>query len=451
MYVSYDDEVHYIRPMNFIREYFIGDYLRSEPDVLRRASISLVFNIVTVSVFSLIIFFLVYLSKGFQYQLIKNVVIIALFLSILFYMKTKKSIELVCHFMLFVSWANNNINIYLFDDFNFFIALLTVCNILFAFHTLGSKAGLLYSAAHFIPILLHAIGKYSGFTIGHDQPQQLAFVEVMVTLCLVFFIIVYLIYHYHQAYELAKVNIRKSLEELRTAKELAEEMNRLKTNFLSNMSHEIRTPINGILGLSQVIEIETESDDIKNYAQLQQQSGHRLLNTITSILDLSRIEAQRSQLVLRVIEVNHLIQECVLPLERLARSKKLSFLFNPSSEKLPCLSDETMLYQVINNVVGNAIKFTDKGEIRISTRLREGMDASITVKDTGIGISEEFLPRIFNSFEQESTGRSRSHEGSGLGLSITKKYIELLGGEILVQSTKDHGSIFEIILPVYKG
>jgi len=278
----------------------------------------------------------------------------------------------------------------------------------------------------------------------------LAFVEVIVTLCLIFFIIVYLIYHYHQAFELAKVNIRKSMDELTTAKELAEEMNRLKTNFLSNMSHEIRTPINGILGLSQVIELESDSNEIKGYVQLQQQSGKRLLNTITSILDLSRIESQRDQLKLKIIDLNHLIKECIQPLEGLAKGKKLMFSFNPSSNVIQVLSDETMLYQVINNIAGNAIKFTDKGEVTIATRLKGTTHAIIVVKDTGIGISEEFMPRIFNSFEQESTGRSRSHEGSGLGLSISKKYIELLGGEILVESIKEKGSVFEIILPVYE-
>jgi signal transduction histidine kinase len=241
------------------------------------------------------------------------------------------------------------------------------------------------------------------------------------------------------------------VEELKTAKELAEEMNRLKTNFLSNMSHEIRTPINGILGLSQVIEMETDNYEIKNYVKLQQQSGHRLLNTITSILDLSRIEAERSQLKLKIIDLNILIRESILPLEGLARNKRLTFSFKPSTEKLQCLSDETMLYQVINNVVGNAIKFTEKGEVTITTINRNNSHVSIAVNDTGIGISEDFLPRIFNSFEQESTGRSRSHEGSGLGLAISKKYIELLGGEILIASKKDHGSTFEIVLPAYKG
>jgi signal transduction histidine kinase len=154
---------------------------------------------------------------------------------------------------------------------------------------------------------------------------------------------------------------------------------------------------------------------------------------------------------LKAIDINKLTLECFETLEELAKQKNLDFTFTPSREALTCLSDETMLYQVLSNVVGNAIKFTDKGSVEISTVKRRGTEAVIIVKDTGIGISDEFLPRVFNPFEQESTGRSRSHEGSGLGLSISKKYIELLGGEIDVRSIKDQGTTFEIVLPCYPG
>lgn len=436
-----------------IRAYFIGDYLSAEHDVIKQASIALVYNILMVSLASLVIFFFVYVVKGFYYQLTKTVVITLVFGGVLFYIRWKKSIELVCHIVLIVSWLNNCVNIYLFNDFTYFIALITVINIIFAFHTISSRAGIVYTIIHFIPIVAHVASKYMGFSFHLNPPQQLAFVEGIITLILVFFIFCYLIYHYHQAFELAKDSIRKSMEELRDAKELAEEMNRLKTNFLANMSHEIRTPINGILGLSQVIEMESKDKDILQFVTLQRESGKRLLNTITSILDLSRIEAEQDQLKLQVVEVNELVGESILPLKTLALVKGLKFAFGPSPAKLFCLADESMLFQVMNNVIGNAIKFTKEGFIQVKTDWYDQNKTliCISVADSGVGISEQFMPRIFNSFEQESSGTSRRFDGSGLGLSISKKYIELLGGQILVESRKDEGSTFKIVLSSYKG
>lgn len=436
--------------LNKPRAFFIGEYLRLEQNVIRRASIELVYNIIFVSIVSLVIFFFVYLTSGFYYQLIKSVVIALLFTGLLFYIRYKKSIELICHLMLIISWSNNVINIYLFDDFNFFIALLTVCNILFAFHTLGSKTGIVYSILHFVPILVHFVLKGNGLIL-QEQPQQLAFSEGVITLVLIFFIITYLIYHYHQAYELARASVHQSVEEMRKAKEMAEEMNRLKTNFLSNMSHEIRTPINGILGISQVIEMETKDENILRYVNLQQESGKRLLNTITSILNLSRIEAEKDQLKLKVVDINKLISAVIGPLKELTIRKGLTLSFQAVNDPLHCLSDETMLYQVLTNIIGNAIKFTDVGSVEIISGIsKERKDQLfIDIRDTGIGIADEFLPNLFSPFEQESSGRSRKYEGSGLGLSIAKKYIELLDGEIRVQSVKDKGSVFQIVLPVY--
>jgi signal transduction histidine kinase len=262
---------------------------------------------------------------------------------------------------------------------------------------------------------------------------------------------VYLIYHYHQAYVLARTSIRKSVDELKKAKEMAEEMNRLKSNFLANMSHEIRTPINGILGISQVIELETDSDEIKNYVNLQKQSGKRLLNTITSILNLSRLEAEKSDLTLKIVELNQLVEENLKPFEELARAKKLDLVKNIYVGELQCLGDDSMLHQVFNNIIGNALKFTEQGSVTIQTNINTAniQQATFTVEDTGIGISEEFLPRLFNPFEQESNDPYKSHEGTGLGLSISKRYIELLGGEIKVSSVKGKGSRFEVVLPLY--
>lgn len=247
--------------------------------------------------------------------------------------------------------------------------------------------------------------------------------------------------------------IQKSVDDMRKAKEMAEEMNRLKSNFLANMSHEIRTPINGILGISQVIELEATTDNIKKYVALQQQSGKRLLNTITSILNLSRLEAQKEELALKVVNINQLIQDSIQQLKALAIGKGLALNAKLSNGPIQCLADENMIYQVMTNIIGNAIKFTESGSITVSTMLdtnRKNQFVAV-VEDTGIGISEDFLPRIFNPFEQESSGRNRSHEGTGLGLSISKRYIELLGGEIRVSSEKGKGSKFEVMLPLYKA
>ena len=239
---------------------------------------------------------------------------------------------------------------------------------------------------------------------------------------------------------------RKSYEaELITAKDRAEELVRLKSAFLTNMSHEIRTPLTGIIGFAQILNEEI-GEEHSEFVQLIEQSGRRLLDTINSVLDLARLESQKMrQEKVRLDLVEETIRSVKL-IEPLAAKKKLKLMSKAHVESAHAIVDPAGFGRILTNLVGNAIKFTDEGGVRVDIAKKEGR-IIIRVRDTGIGIAEEFLPHLFDEFRQESSGASRSHEGSGMGLSITKKLVELMGGTITVKSKKGVGSAFIVAFP----
>lgn len=253
-----------------------------------------------------------------------------------------------------------------------------------------------------------------------------------------------------------EIEERKKAEQgMRDAMELAEEMNRLKTNFLANMSHEIRTPINGIIGLATLIDSEIyDNEQVKYYLDLQKQSSERLLNTINSILDIARLESKNALHKISQVNISQMLEN-MLPLLRVLSDKKgLRLNYTPTKLQYIVHIDENVLQQIINNLVGNAIKFTQQGSVTVvvtnSPHLSGKDKVILQVIDTGIGISEEFIPKIFEPFEQESQGLARKYEGSGLGLSIVKRYVELFGGSIHLESQKGKGSTFEVKFPLVK-
>lgn len=239
---------------------------------------------------------------------------------------------------------------------------------------------------------------------------------------------------------------RKRYEmELIKAKEEALEMSRLKSNFLANMSHEIRTPLNGMIGFSELLKDNLEGE-YRDWAEIIYNGSLRLLDTLNTILDFTQIEADKVVPYYSLVDIKEITQEVVKLFEKAAEKKNLKLKFDCIEEKFFVKCDEKLYRRIISNLVNNAVKFTLKGEVVVSI-LDEGENFSVKVSDTGIGIPSDKLEIIFEEFRQVSEGLGRQFEGTGLGLTIVKKYVDKLGGKINVQSKVGEGSTFTITLP----
>lgn len=239
--------------------------------------------------------------------------------------------------------------------------------------------------------------------------------------------------------------------ELLATKQKAEEMNRLKNNFLANMSHELRTPLIGIIGYAEILLEEVPEPGMREMADRILSAGQRLSDSLSLILDISRIEANKLTLNLEDVRIGEIIQESVRYSRRDAELKDLNLTLN-IGENLPVIrSDRRMLIQIIDNLLGNAIKFTHSGGVTVSANLltvQERHFICIEVEDTGIGIASDLQEYIFKEFRQASEGLDRDYEGLGLGLTIIKKFTEKLGGTVELESTQGKGTKFTICLPV---
>lgn len=241
---------------------------------------------------------------------------------------------------------------------------------------------------------------------------------------------------------------KKILNELIEAKEKAEELNRAKSNFMANMSHELRTPLVGILGISELMMTETDGESNENANNIHE-SGLRLLKTITEILNFSKIESEKTTVEFSVINLTKLLLDEIKSYKKSADHKGILIIESFSMEVVPIITDEKLLIAIINNLINNAVKFTFTGKVTISFEQTNG-DILIKISDTGIGIPKEKFELIFEEFRQLSEGIGRSFEGSGLGLTVVKKYVELLNGSISVESELNIGSTFIVRLPFIK-
>jgi len=244
----------------------------------------------------------------------------------------------------------------------------------------------------------------------------------------------------------AKENARH-LEKARAA---AEEGARAKAEFLATMSHEIRTPMNGVIGMAQLLEETKLDQDQKLYTDTILSSARALLALINDILDLSKLDADRIKLSPVEFDLTRCFKDCLRPLRAQAEAKGLQLIFDQTGASGLVKGDDTRLRQILTNLVGNAIKFTEQGQVVVSLDCEETGDGQIEVRfsvtDTGIGIPRDMLEDIFERFTQADAAISRRFGGSGLGLSISRRLVSLMGGEITVRSQEDRGSCFSVSL-----
>ncbi len=353
---------------------------------------------------------------------------------------------------------------YVISEYNF-------TNVVVAAPMDGMVDGITFAIRNDWPILLNIISKALS-TISEDEAaelrakwitvrfehgkeaRQILFWSSIAFIMLITMTVIAFLWNRTLKYEISR---RKEMEvSLRKAKEQAESADRLKSAFLASMSHELRTPLNSIIGFTGIMMQEMPgplNNEQKKQLSMVQASSRHLLTLINDVLDISKIEAGQLQIVETEFNLSDSVRKVVHSIEPLTEKKSLKIACEIDNKIGMIVSDSRRIEQILLNLLSNAVKFTEEGginvDVRIVTTLKPPVHKSIrfTVEDTGIGIEEKDLDKLFKPFQQVETGLTRRYEGTGLGLSICKKLAELLGGKITVKSQWTKGSTFTLFIP----
>lgn len=359
-----------------------------------------------------------------------------------------------------ILWADTSYDIMVpFNDDDYDESFLTSKDVMKGFADIKEKMTVSTAASTFVKtgrdryfLFVSEVSQYDIYAVGVVPESALSEgITYITTLVLWVFGLLLLLFIIGATYLIITSEKAKESDELREAKEEAENANRAKSQFLANMSHEIRTPIHGIMGMNEMVLRESSDENIRTYAQNIKHASENLLEIINGILDFSKIEAGRVEIQNYNYQISSLANDIINMIQPMTEEKKLELKFEVD-ENLPCelYGDESKIRQIMINLLNNAVKYTKQGTVTLvmdGTVSGDNLDLNIKVKDTGIGIKEENIEKLFLDFERIDLHKNRDIEGTGLGLAIVHRLIKYMGGNIQVSSVYGEGTEFTVSIP----